>query len=120
MSDDEGVSQSGSSAEDIALALTSSEQEGEVSFAKLRPKTGWIVVKMYTPYKTYFEGDALSISALNDTGEFDVLPGHHNFITMLKPCTVTIQLPEQSSRKIPIVRGLMHVRKDRVLVFLDV
>ena len=91
-----------------------------ITFVKQKPKKGLLLVKMYTPYKTFFEGDAKSISALNDTGDFDVLPGHHNFITMLKPCKVSIQLPDETFKKIPIARGLMHVREDKIVVFLDV
>jgi len=85
-----------------------------------KPKEGLLIIKMYSPFKTLFEGDAKSISALNDTGEFDVLPGHHNFITMLRPCEASIQLPDGSFKKLPIARGLMHVRDDTIIVFLDV
>jgi F0F1-type ATP synthase epsilon subunit len=106
---------------DSASVLVNDKTDAKtVTFVKLTPKPGQLVVKMYTPYKTFYEGDAVSISALNDTGEFDVLAGHHNFITMLKPCTVMIQLPDKTKKEIPIARGLMHVRSDKVIVFLDV
>lgn len=93
--------------------------EGHV-IIKQDPKPGQLIIKMYSPFKTKFEGDAKSISALNDTGEFDVLPGHHNFITMLRPCEISIQLPDDTFKKIPIARGLMHVKGDKIIVFLDV
>jgi len=37
-------------------------------------------LKVYAPFKVYFEGDAYSISATNETGPFDILPKHHNFL----------------------------------------
>lgn len=76
-------------------------------------------VKVAAPYKVYFNGKAESVSAVNDTGPFDILPEHHNFITLLNPCDVIVQLGNQKET-IPINRGVMHVKKDRVLIFLDV
>ena len=40
-------------------------------------------VKIYAPFKTYFEGPANSLSAANKTGAFDVLPQHKNFMSLL-------------------------------------
>lgn len=91
-----------------------------VIISKLQPKAGLLIVKMYTPYKVFFEGYAKSVSALNETGAFDILPGHHNFISMLKPCDVGIISPGQPVRNIPISHGLMHVRNNKVIIFLDV
>jgi F0F1-type ATP synthase epsilon subunit len=48
------------------------------------------------------------------------LPGHHNFITMLKPCDLKVGTPDKKVKSIPIARGLMHVRDDKLIVFLDV
>lgn len=76
-------------------------------------------VKVYAPFKVYFEGDAYSVSAINATGPFDVLPKHHNFLTMLVPCQLTIKAPI-GDKAIKIHRALMHVKSDRVVVFMDV
>lgn len=110
------------SAEADAAAGTnaSASEETTITFLKLKPKPGLLVAKIYTPYKTFFEGDLKSLSALNDTGEFDVLPGHHNFITMLRPCSLRLQLPDKTTKSIPIARGLLHVRENIIIVFLDV
>lgn len=76
-------------------------------------------VKVYAPFKTYFDGEALSISAANDTGPFDILPKHHNFMTLLNACDVMVR-SDSGEEKIPIQRGMMHVKADEVIVFLDV
>lgn len=78
-----------------------------------------IAVKVYAPFKVYFEGEAYSISAVNNTGPFDVLPKHHNFLCMLVPCMLTIQSPN-GSQTIKVNRALMHVKSNRVVVFMDV
>lgn len=76
-------------------------------------------VKVHSPYQTYFDGDAFSISALNSTGPFDILPRHHNFMTLLLPCELHIHSP-LGDKRIRIARGVMHVKADRATVFLDV
>ncbi len=76
-------------------------------------------VKIYAPFKTYYDGDAQSISAVNETGAFDILPHHHNFMTLLSACDIIVRTGK-NDEKIPINRGIMHVKKDKVIVFLDV
>lgn len=77
-------------------------------------------VKVYSPFKDYYDGPAFSISAENTTGPFDILPQHHNFITLLSPCDVMIRTVEKGDQKIRIGGGIMHVKADKVIVFLDV
>lgn len=76
-------------------------------------------VKVYAPFKVYFEGEASSVSAVNATGPFDVLPHHHNFLCMLVPCNLVIASPA-GNKTIKISRALMHVKADSVVVFMDV
>jgi F0F1-type ATP synthase epsilon subunit len=76
-------------------------------------------VKIYSPFQTYFDRDALSISAVNTTGPFDILPRHHNFITLLNPCELVIDTVNGKQR-IRIARGIMHVKANQVIVFLDI
>ena len=94
--------------------VTPSEQLATVNSG--RPT---IAVKVYAPFKIYYEGDAYSISAINETGPFDILPHHHNFLCMLVPCTLVIQTPD-GRKEIKISRALMHVKSERVVVFVDV
>ena len=77
-------------------------------------------VKVYSPFHTYSDGPADSISAENDTGPFDVLVNHKNFLTLLNPCDVTVRREGQDDEVISIARGLMHVHQNQVIIFLDV
>lgn len=77
-------------------------------------------LKIYSPYKLYFEGNVESVSADNLTGTFDILKGHKNFLTLLIPCEMVIRGSDQGEQKLKINRGVMHVKADRVIVFLDV
>lgn len=76
-------------------------------------------IKVYSPYQTYFDNDGYSISGTNETGDFDILPHHHNFLTLLTAGKLYIRGLE-NDKTIKINRGLMHVKKDNVIVFLDV
>lgn len=78
-----------------------------------------MAVKVYAPFQVYFEGDAYSVSAVNATGPFDVLPHHHKFLCMLEPCTLKI-VGVKGEKAIKVYRALMHVEADRVVVFMDV
>jgi F0F1-type ATP synthase epsilon subunit len=75
-------------------------------------------LKVYSPFKVYFDGKVTSVSAVNTTGPFDILAGHHNFLTLLAPCEIVIRGANED--KIRITRGIMHVKADDVVVFLDV
>lgn len=77
-------------------------------------------VKVYAPFRTYFDAEAYSISAVNKTGPFDILPKHHNFMTLLDTCTISVRAPNREDFKLKINRGIMHVKADKVTVFLDV
>ena len=79
-----------------------------------------MAVKVYAPFQVYFEGEALSLSAVNETGPFDILPRHHNFLCMLVPCDIIIKPLEGDIKTIKIHRALMHVKADKVIVFMDV
>ncbi|HEX5796827.1 MAG TPA: hypothetical protein VFX86_00370 [Candidatus Saccharimonadales bacterium] len=77
-------------------------------------------VKIHSPFRTYFDGNAASVSAVNDTGPFDILPEHHRFMTILNAGEVVVRNEENSMQRYKIDRGIMHVRGNQVTVFLDV
>lgn len=78
-------------------------------------------IKVYSPFKVYFDEAGYSISGSNKTGPFDILPHHHNFLTLLGVCELVIRpVRGTDEQKIRISGGLMHVKADRVTVFLDI
>jgi F0F1-type ATP synthase epsilon subunit len=76
-------------------------------------------VKIFSPYRTYYEGEAVSLSASNRIGPFDVLAGHTNFFSLLTRGTVAL---DTGSRQIEfqIAKGVLHVNHDHVTLFADV
>jgi F0F1-type ATP synthase epsilon subunit len=85
------------------------------------PKLGkdQVYVKIYAPFQSYYDGIAKSITATNDTGKFDILARHHNFITILNEGEIIVR-DGQGEHVIKNDRAIMHVKSDQITVFLDV
>jgi F0F1-type ATP synthase epsilon subunit len=71
------------------------------------------------PFHVYYEGQATSISAKNKIGEFDILPGHADMFSVLQPCDVVIETGEEPVA-FTISSGILTVRNDEVMLFVDV
>jgi F0F1-type ATP synthase epsilon subunit len=83
-------------------------------------QTAKLHIKIHSPFRTYFDGIGLSISATNDTGPFDILPNHHRFMTILNQGEIVVRGDDEKQQVYKIDRGIMHVRDNQVTVFLDV
>ncbi len=101
--------------------LTESEIEQNQTAAEIEQDKNLkqMNVIVHSPFKNYFDGQAFSISAENLVGPFDILPGHHNFMTLLSACEMIIR-SKSGDQTINISGGIMHVKSDRVVVFLDI
>jgi len=95
------------------------ETEEQKLAAAADPKRQTIAIKVFAPFKVYYEGVGYSITAVNETGPFDILPKHHNFLCMLVPCDLVITTPFDI-KTIKISRALMYVKAEKVTVFVDV
>jgi F0F1-type ATP synthase epsilon subunit len=76
-------------------------------------------VSVRSKKKTYFKGNAVSITSLNDKGEFDILPGHANFISLISKYVV-IDKDQKSEQKFVVSNGILRVKENTVEVFLEV
>jgi F0F1-type ATP synthase epsilon subunit len=77
-------------------------------------------VKIAAPYNVYYDETAESVSAENETGPFDVLNGHHNFMSLLTPGEIVVKDSKGENQAFKISRGIMYVHENTVKVFLDV
>ena len=76
-------------------------------------------VKIFSPYQTYYEGEAASLSASNRTGPFDILPGHINFFSLLTGGQVVLNTGFQQV-EFQIARGVLRVDGSTVTLFADI
>ncbi len=122
MSDSSGVNDQKVLSGDVNQTPAEKEQAQAASDYKARDSSDGqsMEVKVYSPFHDYYDGLAFSVSAENDTGPFDILPSHHSFITLLNACDVVVRTIEKGDQRIRISGGIMHVKANRAVVFLDV
>ena len=70
-----------------------------------------------SPFVVYYEGPAESVTAVNRVGEFDILPGHADFFSVLSPCEVYIDANEPITFNIS--DGIVAVRDNEVMLFVN-
>ena len=80
--------------------------------------TGIIRVKARSREAVTFEGEAVAVTSINDRGEFDVLPNHANFISIIKDYII-IKKKDGQEQKIEL-KGptVLKVWKNRVDIYL--
>ncbi len=76
-------------------------------------------VRIASPFKTFYDDEAYSISGVNGSGPFDILPKHHNFISLLSEGELVVRHYREPI-KVRISGGVMHVKSDQIVVFLNV
>ena len=69
--------------------------------------------------KSFFVGQSPSVTSLNDRGEFDVLPQHANFISLVRNYIILAK-GTKSEQKFVISMGILKVKENQVEIFLDV
>ena len=70
------------------------------------------------PFSLYYEGEALSVTAANKVGPFDILPGHADFFSVLSPCDVFIETDKEPV-SFSITNGIITARDNEVMLFID-
>lgn len=55
-------------------------------------------VKILSPIQTIFDGEALSVSSTNSTGNFDILPFHANFITLVQKNPIILRVKSDKEK----------------------
>lgn len=70
------------------------------------------------PFNVYYEGDAKVVSAENEVGKFDILPGHADFFSVLTPGEVIIDA-DADAITFKITNGMIAVRDDEVMLFVN-
>lgn len=76
-------------------------------------------VKVIDRTGVVYEGDADSLSSVNDKGKFDVLEKHARFITLIQK-ELTIRKKGGQNKQIPVSNGVMRVYGEKVDIFLGI
>jgi F0F1-type ATP synthase epsilon subunit len=76
-------------------------------------------VKVISPTKTHYEGMALSVSAINKVGPFDILADHANFFSLLSKGNIVVNTGFQKLG-FPITHGIVKAHNNSVTLFIDI
>lgn len=72
-----------------------------------------------SPFELYYDGEADAVSAVNRVGNFDILPGHADFFSMLEAGPVEIRHGDKDPIVIDTTNGIITVRQNEALLFLN-
>ena len=75
-------------------------------------------VDIVTPERLVYSGRASELSAPGWDGEFDVLPGHSLYLSLLHGGTLVLQTPEGEKRFV-VGRGFAEAGPDRVTILTE-
>lgn len=77
-------------------------------------------VEARAPFEVYYQGEGLVVTATNKVGTFDILPGHADFFSVINPDSEVIIGTEKENINISATNGIVCVRDDEVLLFLNI
>lgn len=82
-------------------------------------KTEKLEVKVFSPYQIFYEGTAVSLTATNPAGTFDVLYNHSNFFSLLMPGRISVDTGFERIL-IQIDSGIIRVADNKIVLFANV
>ncbi len=66
-----------------------------------------------------FEGDLFAVTSYNAKGEFDVLPTHANFVSMIQK-KIVLRKANGKIEELTIDNGIMMVEDNQVRIFIGI
>lgn len=76
-------------------------------------------LQILTPDTTLFDGEVKEISCHNEKGQFDVLYGHANFMSMIDKKIQVIQA-DGEKKEYPVEQALIEVHDNEIYIFMNI
>jgi len=80
--------------------------------------TAKLHVKINSPEKILWEGEAVSVTSANSKGPFDVLPLHANFVTMIDNQTIYVNTGTEV-KEFKWDHCVLYCHKNTLLIFTN-
>jgi F0F1-type ATP synthase epsilon subunit len=74
-------------------------------------------VKVISPTQTYYDGVALSVTAINKVGPFDILADHANFFSLLTEGDIVVNTGPNELR-FPTTHGIVRASNNNITLFI--
>ena len=76
-------------------------------------------VLIMSPEKTLFKGEALTVTCKSPIGEFDVLPEHSFFMSIINT-SIEVRTPDHHKKSLHIAEAILQVSHDQVVILVNV
>jgi len=76
-------------------------------------------VRINSPEKVIWEGEAASVSSVNTDGPFDILPMHANFITILEKREIIVRSPS-GEKKYTFDASVIYTHSNNVYIYTNI
>ena len=76
-----------------------------------------ISVTIYGPESIIYQGKVKAISSVNEKGDFDILPLHSNFISIVKDFVI-LHERQGSKKEYKLNRGVLRLVNNQVSIFV--
>jgi F0F1-type ATP synthase epsilon subunit len=104
------------------MADTQPTQQHETKPAPQTPTSALAAEKIHVIVRNrnqiLFNDDVKSLTSKNDTGIFDVLPEHSNFISLIGGSIIIGKLDGQK-QEIPVKNGVIKVKDNAIYCYID-
>lgn len=81
--------------------------------------TNSLQVRIISSRADVFSGEAMSVSSVNSLGNFDILPGHAKFVTVVEGHPIIVRLADGTKQEFSFVLAIIRVKEDHVDVFIN-
>lgn len=77
-------------------------------------------VRIVSPKQVIFSGEATSVSSTNSVGNFDILPKHANFLTLVEKVPLIIRKPDKEKLTFNFPLAIIFASQNRVNIYIDI
>jgi F0F1-type ATP synthase epsilon subunit len=77
-------------------------------------------LRIISPIEDVFDGEILYLSSRNSSGNFDVLPEHANFITLITDVPITVVKPTGEKQTFRFPLAVLRCVDDKIEIFTDI
>lgn len=78
-----------------------------------------LYIKVTSPRETIFQGPAISLSSINSSGRFDILPGHANFITIIDNQPIEIKRTDNKLMVLGFSQAIIYTLANKIAIFAE-
>lgn len=77
-------------------------------------------VRIVSPRGVIFEGETKSVSSKNSVGNFDILPQHANFITIVENQPISVRKADETQEDFHFDLAIIYTRNNQVNIYTDI